>query len=160
MKRSVNILIAASAVAAVFGVGAVSYAKWTAGSGGKPVEVEGVTGSITTIGGITVTPSSPTVLYPLGGAPSGSKDYWEFNVNVTATGDVSVTVEGKFASSGIYAKLYYSQGTDRPTDDDHDISSAKVIEDPTKPVYVYMVAYGTNAMEASINLTFTAKAAT
>ena len=158
MKRAVKMLIAASAVATVFGVGAVSYAKWTAGSGSPSADVDGVTGSITTIGGITVTPNKPTgSLYPLGGAPSGGKDYWEFEVKVDGTGNVVVTVEGKFASSGIYAKLYYSQDAERPTDEEHDISSAKVIEDPTKPVYVYMVAYGTNAMDASISLTFTAK---
>ena len=150
-------LIAASAVATVFGVGAVSYAKWTAGSGSPSADVDGVAGSITTIGGITVTPTNPTKLYPMGEAPSGGKDCWEFNVTIDGTGDVTVTLEGKFTSSGIYAKLYYSQDAGRPTDEEHDISSAKVIEDPTKPVYVYMVAYGTNAMDAQISLTFTAK---
>ena len=154
MKRAVQMLIAASAVATVFGVGAVSYAKWTAGSESPSADVDGVTGSITTIGGITVTPTNPPKLYPMG---EGGNDCWEFNVKIDGTGSVTVTLEGKFTSSGIYAKLYYSQDAERPTDDQHDISSAKVIEDPTKPVYVYMVAYGTNAMDAQISLTFTAK---
>ena len=183
-------LIAASAVAAVFGVGAVSYAMWTAGDS-TPATVEGPTGMVQTIGDITVTATaggdyvgtnsttsgSMNKLLPidyLGEAEDGVAKYWAFDVSLSGNSvSVNVTLSGtiKSGNKAVNATLYYT--TTQPTfdSDTNYISNfsslnGKALSDAGQtitvgtPVYVYMVAYGTNAMDASINLTFTATTST
>lgn len=52
MKKAVKALITAAAVAAVVGVGAVSFAEWQAGST-EPKSVSGTSGSIIVMGSLT-----------------------------------------------------------------------------------------------------------
>ena len=173
MKKTAKILIAASAVAAVVGVGTASYAMW---SGGSPsLEVNGSIGEINVMGDLLVEvtaggsgSSKDTIAmdkllpYDMAG-DDGAVTYWQFSVTVeggTTTPTVSKIGTIKSSSGGaVGADLYYSQTAPGATASDNDISSTKEItldESNQATVYVYMVAYRTDAMNASISLTFTA----
>ncbi|MDE7164379.1 MAG: hypothetical protein K2O04_03045 [Clostridiales bacterium] len=182
MKKRTKILITAAAVAAVVGVSAVSFAYWS-GSTKTSVTVTGTTGVINTLGDLTVTPKEGTyntednaivmnALYPVdqttgNGLPTGGLTYWEFTLS-TAQGTGDQTVSYKLAGSltkdgGIgSAKLYWT--TSDPTAEDFDAENDGTLvsadaDDLTNvenggTVYVYMTANATDAMEASISLTF------
>ena len=168
MKRSAKILIAASAVAAAFGVGTVSYALWTAG-GSTPVKAEGSAGMVKTVGNVTVSSDQSTgknssgnlvmkKLLPYDHEYVDGPNFWQFAVSVqNSAGDVQVTLEGSIDCNAAVAKLYYSQTAPGSIATTDELSSVKTI-DVSKPVYVYMIASSSVAMNASISLTFTAKA--
>ncbi|MDE6201460.1 MAG: hypothetical protein K2M47_06260 [Clostridiales bacterium] len=176
MKKSTKLLIAATVVASVVSVGSVSYALWSAGSNQKQ-EISGTTGAINTVGELTVEIADSSkdsegklkALYPVDQG-SGTR-YWEFDVTVTGEGEQVVTVKGELtktvAETGT-AALYYS--TTAPTG--AAVDGAKLIsgtgidpqeitmdEEGKATVYIYMTANGTDAMKASIKLTFEASAA-
>lgn len=178
MKRSTKLLITATVVASVISVGSVSYAFWSAGTTQKK-EITGSAGSINTVGELTVTPvdadgnelTELNALYPVDQG-SGTR-YWEFDVTVTGDGKQVVTVKGeltKTVKETGSAKLYYS--TSAPVDSNGvissvtasavDISTAKNIalaDSGKTKVYIYMTANNTDAMKATIKLTFEATAA-
>ena len=176
MKKTAKILIAASAVAAVVGVGTASYAAWTSG-GSSSEDVTGFLGEIKVMGDIVVEAtfggsgsSKDTIAmdkllpYDMAG-DEGAVTYWQFSVTVEGgTSAPTVSLIGTIKSSSgvaVGADLYYSQTAPGATASDNDISSTKEItldESNQATVYVYMVAYRTDAMNASISLTFTAKA--
>ncbi|MDE6029902.1 MAG: hypothetical protein K2F90_06260 [Clostridiales bacterium] len=174
MKKATKILISATAVAAVIGVGAVSYAAWTAGDL-KPQTVGGTTGTVRIVGDFTVTPSDATgsaitalnALYPVDYRGDGLQ-YWEFKLSADVTDDSSVTyklageLESGLGGDTVSAKLYWSTtaptATTQENPDNELTSTAKELalgEDNT--VFVYMVATGTDAMKAKITLTFSAE---
>lgn len=167
MKKSTKILITAVAIASIVGVGAVSYAAWT-GGGVETKEVSGNTGSVRTIGDITVTPSDATgsaitalnALYPVDYRGDGVT-YWEFTLSADITEGTPVYYLAGELSSGVSAKLYWSAETPTTTmtvDAQKELSATpKKLEGLTDDtVYVYMVATGTDAMKADITLTFSA----
>lgn len=174
MKKTVKGLIIAASVAAVVGVGAVSYAAWSGGTA-QSKEIGGTTGSINTIGTLTVTPKADTfttedsavkmkALYPVNQGAS-YLTYWEFDVEVTGEGDQTVTVKGDITqATGGDAVLYYSTlaPSGAAVADAKNISTAQEItmaaSGATK-VYVYMTSDKTEAMKATIKLTFEASAA-
>ncbi len=131
MKKSTKILIAATAVATAVSVGAVSYAAWT-GSSSKEQGVSGTTGSIRTIGNMTVTPSDASgsvseagaitmnALYPVDQGGS-YLNYWEFTLSADVTDGTPVfKLAGELSagSSGTpvtNAKLYWTATTPSST---------------------------------------------
>lgn len=181
MKRSTKLLITATVVASVISVGAVSYAAWLAGDA-KTAEVEGTTGSINTVGELTVTiadgsKDSNGKLKPLYPVDQGTGTrYWEFNVTVSGEGKQVVTVIGtltKTVAETGSAALYYSttapngaavSGAKQISGKDaegNDVTAQEITlaESGATKVYIYMTANNTDAMKASVKLTFEATAA-
>ncbi|MCH5153662.1 MAG: hypothetical protein J1F71_00475 [Clostridiales bacterium] len=177
MKKAVKMLIAASAVAAVFGVGAVSYALWTAG-GSSTATAEGPTGMINTVGDVSVTVekggsgSSTTKdivmdsLLPIDNNDVTGTKYWQFTVSLTGSvGDVFVKLEGTMDCDAKVAQLYYKVGDTAPTAASPGTRLPETIDtsnitlnNGSATVYVCMVAYSASAMNKDISLTFTANA--
>ena len=179
MKKATKLLIAATAVATVVSVGAVSYAAWT-GSSTVSKDVEGSTGSIRTIGNLTVTPSDASgsvseagaitmnALFPVDQGGS-YLTYWEFTLSADVTDGTPVfklAGERSAGSSGTpvsSAKLYWAAST--PSSTTGAVSTNELKKDTAaelknltdNKVYVYMVATGTDAMKATISLTFSAE---
>ena len=183
MKKVPGAIIAASAVAAVAIAGTVSFAAWT-GGGSTSAEVTGSTGSITAVGEVTVAPSATSgtgtskdsitmnTLLPydfLGEPTENSVLYWEFTV--TLKNSSSFTLEGSIKNgeeNAVGADLFYSTTAPTvynpttntmPSASGIDIKTAQTITPSNgtqATVYVYMVAYSTDAMNANISLTFTA----
>lgn len=188
MKKTVKGLIIAASVAAVVGVGAVSFAKWEVTSD-NDVDITGTTGVINTLGDLSVTPATGTfttsesgatvmnALYPVDQGGS-YLTYWTFTLSsdVTGTQSVSYKLSGTLSAGSEAgskpkgsAALYWT--TTAPTltgeeGEDFDLvtdlggtavaTSAAALTDVANgdTVYVYMIASGTDAMLASIGLTF------
>ncbi|MDE6618698.1 MAG: hypothetical protein K2K13_06710 [Clostridiales bacterium] len=179
MKRSTKLLITATVVASLVGVGSVSYAIWSAGET-KEQEVSGTTGSIRTIGNMTVTPSDASgsvseagaitmnALYPVDQGGS-YLNYWEFTLSADVTDGTPVfKLAGELSagSSGTpvtNAKLYWAATTPSsttgavPTNELKKDTAAELKNLTDNKVYVYMIATGTDAMKAKITLTFSAE---
>lgn len=176
MKKSTKLLIAATVVATVVSVGSVSYALWSAGETQKQ-EITGTAGAINTVGELTVDIAAGSkddagklkALYPVDQG-SGTR-YWEFEVTVTGEGTQVVTVKGELtktvAETGS-AKLYYSQtapngaavsGATLISGTDVGAQPITLATEGATKVYIYMTADNTDAMKASIKLTFEATAA-
>lgn len=173
MKRSTKLLITATVAASIVGVGAVSYAIWSAGSAQQ--EVSAITGLIRTVGDITVEPSAESgtlekmnALYPVDHGGSYLK-YWTFTLSAEVPGGeeaakFSLAGELSAGSSGVAvtsAKLYWAAAA--PTADTGAVPENELTSTATQltgltdnTVYVYMVATGTDAMKAKITLTFSA----
>ena len=178
MKKTVKGLIVAASVAAVVGVGAVSFAQWAVTSD-NDVEITGSTGVINTLGDLTVTPSTASgtvaeggaitmnALFPVDQDKDGTAGthltYWEFKLEsaVTGTQTVSYTLAGTLADATKgAAELYWT--TDTPTSSTGAVEANKLSGTATPltgvengdTVYVYMVATGTDAMNTAISLTF------
>ncbi|MCH5163283.1 MAG: hypothetical protein J1G38_07350 [Clostridiales bacterium] len=185
MKKAKKALIIAAAAVAAVGISAVSFAKWT-GDTSKNVEVSGQTGSINTVGSVTVKAdeasgtydnSSGTAqgtmkaLYPVDqdtGVGDGVK-YWQFTVTVTGDGaqtvQISGTLSGGTANTGTPALMFKEGAAPTGKDDGagKNISSAQTIttitgSTKTATIYVYLVADNTDSMGATVALTFTATA--
>lgn len=183
MKKTVKGLIIAASVAAVVGVGAVSFAKWEVTSD-NDVALTGSTGVINTLGDLTVTPADDTyttgdgnaivmnALYPVdqGGT---YLTYWTFTLTseVTGTQTVSYKLAGSLGKGSddqstevAAAALYWT--TTAPTESTTagdgtavaaaltDTGAALTGVSNGDTVYVYMIASGTDAMKADISLTF------
>ncbi|MDE5562823.1 MAG: hypothetical protein K2J01_04680 [Clostridiales bacterium] len=183
MKKAIKGLIVASAVAAVVGVGAVSYAAWSGGEN-TTKNVTGNTAVINTIGDIVVTPDSASGsvnaetkaitmnnLCPVDQTeatkPSGSVNYWKFTlssattgtqtVKYTILGSISAGSDGGATPLGTTAKLYWSES--EPTSATTAAPGGTQIDasaaDITgSTVYVYIVADNTDGMNATISVTF------
>ncbi|MDE6401400.1 MAG: hypothetical protein K2L54_02180, partial [Clostridiales bacterium] len=176
MKKKVKSLIIAASVAAIAGIGAVSFAAWQ-GTGSQTATGTGATGEINTIGAITVTPSSASgtltslnALYPVDQTGEYLK-YWEFEVTCDTTGTQAVTfklagtltegtAEGKTAIGS--AALYWSNTTPAaaPADETNKLTGTaqEITLDANNKVYVYLVADNTDAMNAAVSLTFSVEA--
>ncbi|MDE6201459.1 MAG: hypothetical protein K2M47_06255 [Clostridiales bacterium] len=176
MKKTVKGLIIAASVAAVVGVSAVSFAAWQAGDA-KTQAVAGTTGSINTVGSITVTPgddmgtlAAMSALYPVDQG-AGYLTYWEFTVTTTGQGAQTVKIEGGLTEGTAdgktalgAAKLYWTatQPTSATTaveTNEIGTTAKEITLSEDNKVYVYMVAGDTDAMKATIDLTFSATAA-
>ncbi|MCH5165522.1 MAG: hypothetical protein J1G01_03880 [Clostridiales bacterium] len=183
MKKSIKALIVAASVAAVAGIGAVSFAKWEAGNAATKTAT-GNTGSINTIGTLTVTPTSASgsvadtitmnALYPVdqGGT---YLTYWEFDIEVTGEGEQTLTVQATY-SAGTSGKaqgtgvIYYAKSAPQGATvaGAQDISSAQTVDlqkgdnKYTAKVYIYFTntAETLDMMGGSITVTFTASAKT
>ncbi|MCH5153661.1 MAG: hypothetical protein J1F71_00470 [Clostridiales bacterium] len=170
MKKAVKALITASAVAAVVGVGAVSYAAWSAGSVADKT-VTGNTGSINTIGSLSVSPDSGlSALYPVDQGGSYTT-YWTFTVTVEGNGDQTVTLKGEYeaGSSGKAigdGVIYYStqQPNGAAPSSKQDIATAQEItlSSGSATIYVFFTngegATNYDMMGGQIKLTFSASA--
>lgn len=176
MKKKVKSLIIAASVAAIAGIGAVSFAAWQ-NNGSQTATGSGTTGEIETIGAITVTPSTESgtltsleALYPVDQG-TGYLTYWEFTVTAATTGDQNVTFKLKGAltedtTNGTKlgnAKLYWSDSepTANPTDETNKLSNTptEITLGTDNKVYVYLVATNSEAMNATVSLTFSVEAA-
>ena len=184
MKKSTKALIAATAAISLVCIGTVSYAAWTS-SGVSEVEVVGTTGTISSIGGVTATPTAASgklsadgkytmnKLIPIdhNGSVSGAVTYWEFELTCDTTGkqQFNYTVSGslkKTVSGGSDANeigLYWSIGETAPTATTAgtEITSTAVEFEPnseggTTTVYIFLKSNTVDAMGASITLTFAA----
>ena len=117
MKKAVKAIIAASAVAAVVGVGAVSFAKWTAGTT-EPKNVEGTTGSIIVMGSITASDDlNGKNLVPYDQDSANQLNESTMATEMTITLGYTVGAEGSAtptitmtASGAVGAKLRYQNG--------------------------------------------------
>lgn len=176
MKKVTKGLIIAASVAAVVGVGAVSFAKWEV-TADNDVEITGKTGVINTLGDITVTPAADTfttgedgaitmnALYPVDQGGS-YLTYWTFTISsaVTGTQSVSYTLQGTLdKDDDETAALYWTKTkptTSTTAANGTPVSSATGGAALTgvnngDTIYVYLVASDTDAMNATISLTFT-----
>ena len=171
MKKKVKALVVAASVAAIAGIGAVSFAAWS-GSTDTNKTITGATGEIDTIGAITVTPSTTSGSVDASGAitmnalvpydQGSGVTYWEFDLSSDTTGEQTVkyTILGSIAKgSGTGAQdigdaeLRWS--TTAPTTDTDGAEVSSTAADITgTTVYVFLVASGTDAMNANISLTF------
>lgn len=172
-KKLVKPIVIATSVAAVVGIGAVSFAAWS-GSDHTSETITGNTDQIATIGDITVTPSAASgsaltslnKLAPVDQSddtmPSGAVKYWEFDLSCATTGDQNVkyTISGSLtAGSGDDATaiggatLRWSETTPSALTDGTAISSTAANITGTK-VYVFLAAEDTDAMNAAISITF------
>lgn len=179
MKKAIKGLIIAASVASVIGVGAVSFAAWE-GSGNAPVVITGSTGTINTLGALTVTPADDTYetkdgaiimneLYPVDQG-SSYLTYWEFTLESEVTGEQSVAYSLKAEltlTDGETAELYWIDTAPEP-DENGAVTGGTKLTGGTDAltgvengdtIYVYLVASGTDAMKAGITLTFSATAA-
>ena len=182
MKKAVKGLIVAATVAAVVGVGAVSFAYWQGSSDTSVTINTGATGQIATVGAITVTPSaaSGSVTTGEGGvktytmnklcpvdqptAPADCVKYWEFTLSSAATGGQSVKytilgtlTEGTGTNATDLGDATLRWSTTAPTaaaDGEELTGTAADITGTT--VYVFLAADDTEAMNATISLTFAA----
>ncbi len=177
MKKKVKSLIIAASVAAIAGIGAVSFAAWQ-GGGTQTATGTGSTGVVDTLGAITVTPSTNSgtldelnALYPIDQTGDSLLKYWEFTVTCDKTGSQAIeyTLKGEMTkgTGGTdigSAALYWSNvaPTGKPADETNRLSAtaSTITLSGDNKVYVYMVADNTDAMQAGISLTFEAKAAT
>ena len=175
MKKAVKALAITAAVAAVAGIGAVSFAQWSA-SATQPVSKSGTTGHITTVGAITVVADEASGgdtlkgLVPADqGLVSGYVNYWKFTISApAATGEApTFTILGSITKgTGTevgQAKLYWlNKAPDSSTPEtDHEITgSATNLTGVASggDVYVYLVASNTDAMDATVSLTFSVAA--
>ena len=177
MKKAVKGLIVAATVAAVVGVGAVSFAYWQGSSDTSVTINTGATGQIATVGAITVTPSAASgsvsegvytmnKLCPVDQttAPSDCVKYWEFTLSTAATGGQSVKytilgtlTEGTGENATALGNAALKWSTSAPTaaaDGTELTGTAADITGTT--VYVFLTADDTEAMNATISLTFAA----
>lgn len=185
MKKAIKGLIVASAVAAVVGVGAVSYAAWSGSTDTSVTINNGLTGQIATVGAITVTadgasctdsenPSLTTLkkLCPVdqtNSVPTDCVKYWKFTLSTAATGGQSVKYQikggltkGADADNGTAlgsAALKFLTGTTAPTAATEgtalDATTACTAFSDTT-VYIFLKADNTEAMNAKITVTFEA----
>ncbi|MCH5165521.1 MAG: hypothetical protein J1G01_03875 [Clostridiales bacterium] len=175
MKRSAKILIVALAIAIVFGIGTVSFAKWTVASS-STATAEGPTGKVNTVGNVVVTVTSGgsgsstnknikmNKLLPYDNNDIQGTKYWQFSVSVTGNaGDVNVTLTGAIDCDTSVAKLYFSQTAPGATASTNELPNGTdksiTLSNNQATVYVYMIAYSVAAMNTDISLTFTATAA-
>ncbi len=120
MKKTVKSLIIASSVAAIAGIGAVSFAAWQSGT--TSVDKTGSTGNIDTIGSIAVTDDlSGKTLIPFDQttAEADQLKMWTLNITVTSTGATPTlkVALGTADTNDIGAgKLYIYTGTEALTD--------------------------------------------
>lgn len=182
MKKTVKGLIIAASVAAVVGVGAVSYAAWV---GNTPTATQqGNTGVIQVLGNLTVSPltgDALATLYPVDQGkevdgvqttlPTGGVTYWGIKVVPPTSTDEDATItyklKGVFASTAGDAELYWSEvapdnaafdadeSVKISVDDAVEINLATIDDD--EGGYVYMVAGDTDGMKNTITLTFSAE---
>lgn len=165
MKKVVKGLVIAASVAAVAGLGAVSFAQWS-GETTKTQDVTGSTGTINTVGELTVTPTSLDTLYPVDQGSSYTT-YWEIEVKLTGTGEQTVKLQATYTQGDGTeigeADIYVA--TSAPEGDE--VSGALSIlgteqtialEEGEATIYVYLTADNTDAMGGQIKLTFTATA--
>lgn len=174
MKKTVKSLIIASSVAAIAGIGAVSFAAWQSGT--TSVDKEGSTGSIDTIGSIAVTDNlSGKKLIPFDQATAESDQLkmWTLDITVTSTGatpKLKVAL-GTATENDIGAgKLYIYTGTAAltdapaanggaaPTDDWAALAtdSATEIKSGTK-AYIILVSTDTADMNKNFKVTVSAE---
>ncbi|MBD5132020.1 MAG: hypothetical protein HDT28_05460 [Clostridiales bacterium] len=184
MKKSTKALIAATAAISLVCIGTVSYAAWNNSTASSVDVVGGSTGVISSLGGVTATPSSASgtfvnnkytmnKLIPIdhNGTVSGAVKYWEFTLtcattgeqqfNYIVSGELKTTVSGGSNANDI--GLYWSTDTPTPTTGTKfETTAAKIIpeSDGTKVVYVFLKSNTVDAMGASITLTFNAVDAT
>lgn len=169
MKKVVKGLVIAASVAAVAGLGAVSFAKWE-GSSNTSKTATGATGIVNTIGDIVVTPTentgSITSLNAL--VPWDQGDgvtYWEFDLSCSTTGEQSVTytilgsiAKGTDGTELGDAELRWHTSAPSAGTDGSEISGTAADITGSK-VFVFLVAGNTDAMKADISLTFAIKEA-
>ena len=185
MKKTVKGLIVAASVAAVVGVGAVSFAAWSTGNTSSAT-VTGTAGTIVTVtGDVTLTPADGTgawdadtktvtmskKLFPndqTSGVSADGVTIWEFTITPpTTTGTATITYKlgatltaNGNATTG--AALHWSGATvtGKTTDDTANVLGETPVEiTPESNVfYVYMTADDTAAMGATISLSFEAVA--
>ena len=152
----------------MLGIGAVSFALWSSDT--KSVPVSGKSGMIETVGKVEVSADDTSKdgdnlkrLLPIDflGTASDGVLYWGFDI--VAEGGNKVTLTYTIVDSNkqsVDAELYCS--TTAPSEANReeliseDDGATITLNDGKATVYVYMVAYSTQAMNASIKLTFTA----
>ncbi|MDE7405326.1 MAG: hypothetical protein K2M89_00430 [Clostridiales bacterium] len=173
MKKAIKGLIIAASVAAVVGVAGVSFAKW-AGDATEPVEFTGATGAIQTLGELSVEADAASLdddsnlkaLVPADqGTVTGAVNYWKFTLSVpdatggaTPTYSLAATLKKGTGTEVGAAKLYWLDSAPNATTPEttNEIDGGTITPDEDGVVYVYMVATGTDAMNADITLTFSA----
>ncbi len=131
MKKAVKPLIIAASVAAVAGIGAVSFAKWSASTSSQ--DVTGKTGIVDTVGAITLVTNSlgapdggtAKLLVPYdqdtGYSSTTNAKVWKIGVKATYTGTApTLQISAGFGTDGATtvtgAKLYIYKGADEITD--------------------------------------------
>ena len=159
MKKTVKGLIIAASVAAVVGVGAVSFAQWQAGST-EPKEVTGTTGSIVTMGAITATDDlNGKVLVPYDQTVANQYDATtmakEMTITLSYDGAEGATLKMQ-ASGTVGAKLEYQ--TDADADTWATFTTAVEVE--TGSIKVRLNSSTTDDMKKDYKITFTAEAPT
>lgn len=185
MKKAIKGLIVASAVAAVVGVGAVSYAAWSTNNSSSAT-VSGSAGTIVTVTGDAVlTPATGTgawdadtktvtmtkKLFPndqTSGVSGDGVTIWEFTITpptTTGTANITYKLGATLTANGnatTGAALHWSGATvtgKTTADTDNVLGTTPVEITPVSNVfYVYMTADNTAAMGATIALSFEAVA--
>lgn len=182
MKKATKILITAAAVAAVAGVGAVSYAAWS-GSAASTATVNGSAGVMATHGEIVVTPETGTgtwdadsktvtmskALFPndQDSVPTDGAKFWKFTVTTPTTGDATVTYKmsgtmtaATQATTGAALHWSATEPSGKTTADTTNVLSGtatSVTLGTDGVIYVYLTADNTAAMGATIELSITAE---
>ena len=108
MKKFVKPLIVASAVAAVAGIGAVSFAAWTSGTTTNNV-TGGGTGFVSTSGFVSGSTSSLTdklLPYNQGSPSSGETLYYDILLKVAGNDLGDYKIQGSYTGT-LTGKLYY-----------------------------------------------------
>lgn len=142
MKKTVKALVIAASVAAVAGIGAVSFAKWEANSAAKGDTTGSTTSVVTTIGNITVSqPTNKLKPYDQDSSNAVLTDtdavtFWALTVTNSASVDtgvkyyISLTEEFNGGTTG---KLYFS--TDYEGSGDIELSGGSQTWTELKEVY-------------------------
>lgn len=183
-KSSVKILLTAIAIGFALSIGAISFAAWS-GGGSRSLSAIGTTGEIKVVGDMSVKPIEGTgvidgensilmeKLYPVDHIGDGFT-YWAFELDTKANDELNaiISVEGFIKTgsgdelSNAYGELFWTFDQAVKTDQ-HYASGMPINAAPTlmavsdvsvtTNVYVYMRAYGVNAMDSTVSLTFKAE---
>jgi len=180
-KSSVKILLTVIAIVVALSIGAISFAAWS-GGGSRSLSAIGTTGEIKVIGDMTVKPIDGTgtldvdngilmeKLYPVDHIGDGFT-YWAFELDTEVNDELNavISVEGGIKTSGgdelssadgelfwtfdqaVKTDPYYTSGT--PLNSSPTVITVSDVSVKTR-VYVYMRAYGVNAMDTTASLTF------
>lgn len=177
MKKKVKSLIIAASVAAIAGIGAVSFAAWQ-GGGATPVDKTGATGEVDTLGAITVTSNldGKTLLpYDQAGTLTATQiKIWQLDLEVVSTG-AAATFEVKLGTADTddlgSGKLYIFTGetyadpttdtaaTGAPTDWTALTTTAteiKADENGEATAYIILVSNSTDDMNKNFKVTVSA----
>ncbi|MDE6201458.1 MAG: hypothetical protein K2M47_06250 [Clostridiales bacterium] len=181
MKKTVKSLIVAASVAAIAGIGAVSFAAWDANATKTVNETGATTSVVTTIGNISVTGNHDKNLAPYDQSTSNAVladadavEMWTLTVANDATSDTGVEyyiglTEALNTAKKGDAELYFSTDYDGTSEIDlDDWTKLETVVVTTagsenyghklggKTVYVILDASGSDAQTMDIKLTFAA----
>ena len=170
MKKAVKSLIIASSVAAIAGIGAVSFAAWSQGSTSS-APVTGNTGSIVTMGTLTATSN----IHGEGAkklVPYNQVDQYS-DSTMTKFGEVTLQYPGgegnpiykiQLTSNNNSLTLKYKVASTTPTDNSDFVaiptSATQITVNSGDKVYIILESDSTDDMNKAFTVTFTAEAPT